>query len=231
MHPYWVEFYDDTLGQLRLLFEILTARLALLAADSHKNHCQITKLIRTIGRVVRMIIDTHVWLYQRDMKARMLSDPDWRARVIAQLGGFSAIQRWRERWTAWHGKGIGADRRGPHNRQNAADTAAPRSSAHAEIPHSGTSHAGKLKTGPKQFCLAPMPQGFYTRLSRPRDEAPHRPYQSPPMRSPFAKLIPLTADEIIPRRSHTPHRRRDRQGESAPRRDDHTAPPPRPYPP
>lgn len=171
---------------MHLLYDTLAARLLVMVSDPDVKHSQLMKMLRSMRRVVRIMIETRLWLYQRDMKARMLADPAWRARVIAQLGGFTMIARWRERWTAWHAKGIGGQHRGPR----------------AQKGQSSPQYESSPDKEMKQFCLAPMPSGFYTRRTGFGVGA-CRPYRSLPPRSPFAKPIPLMADEIMPRAGRT----------------------------
>lgn len=54
-------------------------------------------MTKTIAVLMRSIRDTEVFNYRIKTKWEMLRDPDWRARVLRELGGEKTLQRWEAR--------------------------------------------------------------------------------------------------------------------------------------
>lgn len=56
------------------------------------------RLSRKVARAVRALIKAQTTAYQAQLKRAMLATPHWRARVLRDLGGKRALERWDERF-------------------------------------------------------------------------------------------------------------------------------------
>ncbi len=81
------------LGPLRAHYVFLCAQL--LAAIAHPDAA--LSLARQLRRHVRVMIQASQAHFRRRQKIAMLLRPDWRERVIADLGGWKRLRRWTKR--------------------------------------------------------------------------------------------------------------------------------------
>jgi hypothetical protein len=84
------------LGPLRAHYVFLCAQL--LAAIVHPDAA--LSLARQLRRHVRVMIQASQAHFRRRQKIAMLLRPDWRERVIADLGGWKRLRRWTKRQAA-----------------------------------------------------------------------------------------------------------------------------------
>jgi hypothetical protein len=81
------------LGPLRAHYVVLCAQL--LAAIVHPDAA--LSLARQLRRHVRVMVQASQAHFRRRQKIAMLLRPEWRERVIADLGGWKRIRRWTKR--------------------------------------------------------------------------------------------------------------------------------------
>jgi len=168
--------FADTVPKMHDLYDVLLARALAAFNGQDMPPAALHRLVRSIARMVRMIIAMEVWVYQRAVKAKMLSDPAWRSRVIEDLGGYWALRRWRARMAL----GYQPPRERPEDR------------AQPNNPERAGRHID-----PRQFRLAPYPRDFYG--SKARDIFALDPIYTPaPSISGFDRPIPITPDELAP---------------------------------
>ena len=84
------------LGPLRARYALLCAQL--LAAIVHPD--AVLALAQTLQRHVRVMIQASQAHFRRRQKIAMLLRPDWRERVITDLGGWKRLRRWTKRQAA-----------------------------------------------------------------------------------------------------------------------------------
>ena len=133
---------------------------------------KLTRLTRTICRLARMIMSIDVYLYQSKVKAEMLADIDWKARVIDELGGYPALRLWQARFDV-----------GPMDSRTKPFV--PRERA-----------AAPRKPTARQFRLAPLPRATFA--GERRSEARNDFAPSAPPISGFDRPIPLEPWELWP---------------------------------
>ena len=180
--------------KLRAVFAVFLTRAQGLAQDETQilslHSTPLHRLIRTMHGLLRVIITVEAYVYRADLKARMLADPAWRRRVIAQLGGLIGLQHWQDRM-----------------RQSEARLS-PAPSA-PQSPNQDSQNQDK-KTQPRnsddkdacQFRLPPISRAAYARAERDIF-APTRAYNFKPLSALYDAPIPVTPCELRPiRRGH-----------------------------
>ncbi|WP_371395523.1 hypothetical protein [Fretibacter rubidus] len=138
----------DTSSLRALIALRVTAFFAAVAADA--GLAQLTSRAPMIIRLYRLLLS--IERHNRDiiLKAQMLSDPIWRARVYTELGGWWAAKRWRERMTTSRLLRKAKARQAKRQRPRHSDTSNP--------PQTGNAH--RFKTDSLgQFRWAAIPRG------------------------------------------------------------------------
>ncbi|WP_371396734.1 hypothetical protein [Fretibacter rubidus] len=137
-----------------------------------------SKLIRTMRVLIAQMTDIRVTVFQHETKNAMLSDPAWRARVIADLGGRAALYRWQEK------------------------SRAPIKDYSAHISVSRKTPSRPLVPSKRAFRLPPLVRGYMSRKAvADRD---WRPYMPAPHISPFDRPITVSPEELLSRRAAQP---------------------------
>lgn len=154
--------------QLRILMDAL-AKAALapdLTIDKQNS------IIRLFGKVARLIMRGEVWIYQARVKAQMLANPARRAKVIAELGGYKGLMRWKSRYLAG---------------------APPPITSFSSMP-SPRSVSDRPTSSGREFKLPPLPRASSSR-SRCAEpvETPYVP------KDPFKAPIIVTVSELLRR--------------------------------
>lgn len=164
-----------------------------------------TKLLRTaqtIRRLIRAVIMFETMIYQAQVKAAMLADPAWRARVIENLGGWWALRDWTARRVA-------AVRRTQAFQNDKFKAAFIAGRARDGLGAQGGKPSPKRKDASpikerRQFRLPPLERQFYGRIAIERDaarEAASRRYISP-----MSRPIEVTPYELTsPPQKPPPH--------------------------
>lgn len=179
----------DIIPNLRALLALLVAR----AQDSALSASRLLRLVRTIERLGRAIIMAEVMVYQAKVKAAMLADPVWRARVIWELGGSEVIETWRQSFRQSF-----RQRFQPRFRQRLQQGAQSGRSSGAAPPPQKSGRKGPLSTPERksQFCLARPPRAYHGRAQA--DGQGEGMHQAKPKLSPFDVPIPLMPHDLFP---------------------------------
>lgn len=184
----------NALSNMRALLALLITQAGTLEPASAK----LLKCVRSIGRLIRAIIDVEVMIYQSRMLSNMLSDPAWRARVLAGFGGYAGLVAWQKRY-----------RRAFQKQHNCRDgmAAAPRDTSLSSRP-SPTDSKPRAKRESRSlsdpiFVLPPMPRAFHgrvkrTHIARPSDPILPRPLHAPIIVTPYELTVRRGAAQYGP---------------------------------
>ena len=143
----------NVLSNMRALFALLMAEAATLDPMGGK----LLRLVRSIARLMRAIIHAEVIIYQSRMISNMLSDPAWRARVIAGFGGYTGLYEWQRRHKF-------ADLKKQKCRDGMG--AAPRDMSLSSRPSRPTAKRESRALSDPIFVLPPVPRAFFGRAQR-----------------------------------------------------------------
>ena len=180
------------------VFEILPRLHSLLALmlvkaqNPQLSDTQLVRLSRTIVRLTRLIIKEQTAAMQHRLKTAMLADPQWRARVIWELGGVEALEIWRQRF--WF-KRKSAQRAGEaRGKGGAFDCQTSAAGNDAQKAESAFQKADEKPT--YQFRLKQPERPFYGR--KPADKNVHTDCEPKPTVSPLDRPIPLMPYDFWP---------------------------------
>ena len=189
-------------GSMSSVFDILPrlhgllALLLVKAQNPELSFAKLVRLTRTIVRLTRLIIREEAAAAHHKIKTAMLANPQWRARVIWELGGVEALQIWRQQF--WFKR---QDQQPRDQRKDSAH------GFHARAADNGAAGNGAANpdavppnTAPPKpqyrFRLKQPSRPFYGR--RPAHTDVDRPYEPKPAISLMDMPIPLMPYDFWP---------------------------------
>lgn len=171
-------FHNDIIPRLKSLLAVMLAHAQLISQELETDFAATTAklhpIIAAMAQLMRAITLADVYVFQQRRKANMLSDPAWRARVIAGFGGLAGLYIWERHFDA-------AQARGPLDALFAGEENTPR------LPRKPRDPAAKTR----QFRLPPI-----SRICTGRERGEHEWGFSTKTRSPYDAPIIVTPREL-----------------------------------